>query len=191
MERFRQRVSDWEVKDKVWQTPFTFSSAGNRLVALPDHTHSSLIRVSEGFLQQVKRAMASRPKYCFFPKGILHGRYGLERESFPPVPIPAYRIMCLSDFRPTDISQDQYRALACYDIWKTGDSISCELGRDFVGLWTTKLITRVRLTHIKPISSALARSQSHLRAKQLGKANRNSDRPPQPLLRSTKGIPSF
>ena len=98
-------MSDWEVKDKVWQTPFTFSSAGNRLVALPDHTHSSLIRVSEGFLQQVKRAMASRPKYCFFPKGILHGRYGLERESFPPVPIPAYRIMCLSDFRPTDISR--------------------------------------------------------------------------------------
>ena len=41
MERFRQRVSDWEVKDKVCQTPFTFSSARNRVVALPDHAHGS------------------------------------------------------------------------------------------------------------------------------------------------------
>ena len=41
MERFRQRVSDWEVKDKARQTPHTFSSARNRLVALPDYAHGS------------------------------------------------------------------------------------------------------------------------------------------------------
>ena len=41
MERFRQRVNDWEVKDKVCQTPFTFSSARNKLVALPNHAHGS------------------------------------------------------------------------------------------------------------------------------------------------------
>ena len=41
MERFRQRVRDWEVKDKVCQTPCTYSSERNRFVALPAAAHGS------------------------------------------------------------------------------------------------------------------------------------------------------
>ena len=39
--RFRQRVSDWEVKDKVCQTPCTFDPDRNRFVSLPPRSHGS------------------------------------------------------------------------------------------------------------------------------------------------------
>lgn len=47
--RFRQRVADWEVKDKVCQTPCTFDPGRNRFVALPPKS-SWLLRISKRLL---------------------------------------------------------------------------------------------------------------------------------------------